>query len=103
MKFREKYKRELEKKIDSLMIFTSISELKHTKKDLITLGAVGVILLGFAIYACYTIWIADNSENYERVVCATLLSGIMWEFAYIGVGMLYAKTKKIFFEKYILF
>ena len=34
MKFREKYKRELEKKIDSLMIFTSISELKHTKKNM---------------------------------------------------------------------
>lgn len=98
MKFREKYKRELEKKIDSLMIFTNTLELKHTKKDLITFGVVGIILLGFAIYACYTIWIADDSENYERVVCATLLSGIMWEFAYFGAGMLYTKTKNRFFE-----
>lgn len=98
MKFREKYKRELEKKIDSLMIFTSVSELKYMKKDLITLGIVGTMLLGFAIYACYTISVAGDNTNFENIMWVALLGGIVWEFAYFGVGMLYTKTKHTFFE-----
>lgn len=98
MKLREKYKRELEKKIDSLMIFTNTSELRYTKKDLIALGVVGTILLGFAIYACYTIWITDDKTKFDSIMCAVLLGGIVWEFAYFGAGMLYTNTKRAFFE-----
>ncbi len=98
MKFKEKYKAELEKKIDSLMIFTKVSELRYTKKDLITLGAVGVVLFGFAIYACYEIFATGNNTKYERIMWAALLGGIVWEFAYFGAGMVYTKTKNAFFE-----
>lgn len=98
MKFREKYKRELDKKIDSLMIFTSVSELKYTKKGLMTLGIVGILLFGFAIYASYAIWIAGDSTYVDKMTYAILFGGIVWEFAYFGMGMLYTKTKHVFFE-----
>lgn len=103
MKFREKYKRELDKKIDSLMIFTSVSELKYTKKGLMTLGIVGILLFGFAIYASYAIWIAGDSTYVDKMMYAILFGGIVWEFAYFGMGMLYTKTKHVFLKGYMLF
>jgi len=94
MKFSGKYKRELEKKIDNLMIFTNVFEFRYAKKDLIVLGIVGVMLLGFAIYTCYKIMLKDDNTNYERILDIMMLAGIVWEFAYFGAGMLYTKTKK---------
>lgn len=59
------------------------------------------LLLEFTIYACYKIWVADDNTKFDNIVYAILLGEVVWEFAYIGVGMLYKKRKSVL-KKYIL-